>query len=165
MERWHEEHWHVDFREIILHKRATSVDDLNVLCAAGCGLMNAIPHYHHNDVIMSAMASQITSLMIVYLTVYSAADQRKHQNFSSLAFEWGIHRWPVISPHTWPVTRKMFPFDGVIMNEFNNQCCARYVRQVLGQIKSFPYCWPTKDLSSNSVLANHLKYQIHVVSN
>ena len=29
----------------------------------------------------------------------------------------GIHRWPVNSPHKWPVTRKMFPFDGVIMTE------------------------------------------------
>ena len=27
----------------------------------------------------------------------------------------GIHRWPVNSPHKWPVTRKMFPFDDVIM--------------------------------------------------
>ena len=27
----------------------------------------------------------------------------------------GIHRRPVISPHKWPVTRKMFPFDDVIM--------------------------------------------------
>ena len=27
----------------------------------------------------------------------------------------GIHQWPVNSPHTWPITRKMFPFDDVIM--------------------------------------------------
>ena len=27
----------------------------------------------------------------------------------------GIHRWPVNSPHKGPVTRKMFPFDDVIM--------------------------------------------------
>ena len=33
----------------------------------------------------------------------------------SLAFVWGIHRWPVNSSHKWPVTRKMFPFDDVIM--------------------------------------------------
>ena len=67
-------------------------------------------------VIMSAMASQITSLTIVYLCVYSSADQRKHQSSASLAFVRGIHRWPVNSPHKWPVTRKMFPFDDVIMN-------------------------------------------------
>ena len=61
------------------------------------------------------MASQITSLTIVYSAVYSGADQRKHQSSASLAFVWGIPRGPVNSPHKWPVTRKMFPFDDVIM--------------------------------------------------
>ena len=70
---------------------------------------------HYGDVIMSVMTSQITSLTIVYSTVYSGADQRKHQSSASLAFVRGIHRWPVNSPHKWPVTRKMFPFDDVIM--------------------------------------------------
>ena len=42
-------------------------------------------------------------------------DQRKHQSSASLAFVRGIHRRPVNSPHKWPVTRKMFPFDDVIM--------------------------------------------------
>ena len=63
---------------------------------------------------MSVMASQITSLM-VDTTVYSDADQRKHQSSASLAYVRGIHRGPVNSPHKWPVTRKMFPFDDVIM--------------------------------------------------
>ena len=70
---------------------------------------------HYSDVIMGAMASQITSLTIVYSTVYSGAHQRKHQSSASLAFVWGIHRWPVNSPHKWTVTRKMFAFDDVIM--------------------------------------------------
>ena len=70
---------------------------------------------HCNDVIMIAMASQITSLTIVYSTVYSGVHQRKHQSSASLAFVRGIHRWPVNSPHKRPVTRKMFPFDDVIM--------------------------------------------------
>ena len=70
---------------------------------------------HQNDVIMSNMASQITSFTMVYTTVSSGADQRKHQSSASLAFVWGIHRWPVNSPHERPVTRKMFPFDDVIM--------------------------------------------------
>ena len=61
---------------------------------------------HYNDVIMGAMASQITSLTIVYSTVYSGADQRKHQSSASLAFVRGIHRWPVNSPHKRPVTRE-----------------------------------------------------------
>ena len=59
---------------------------------------------HYNDIIMSVMASQITSLTIVYSTVYSGADQRKHQSFASLAFVQGIHRWPVNSLHKGPVT-------------------------------------------------------------
>ena len=71
--------------------------------------------YHYNDVIMTTIASQITSLTIVYSTVYSDADQSKHQSSASLAFVWGIHRGPGNSPHKWPVTRKMFPFDDVIM--------------------------------------------------
>ena len=64
---------------------------------------------------MGAIASQITSLTIVYSTVYSGADQSKHQSSASLAFVWGIHRGPGNSPHKWPVTRKMFPFDDVIV--------------------------------------------------
>ena len=79
---------------------------------------------HYNDVIMGAIASQITSLTIVYSTVYSDADQRKHQSSASLAFVrgihrghqssaslafvWGTHRGPVNSSHKWPVTRQCF---------------------------------------------------------
>ena len=70
---------------------------------------------HYNDVIMGAMASQITSLTIVYSAVYLSADQRKHQSSTSLAFVQQIHLGPVNSPHKWPVTRKLFPFDEVIM--------------------------------------------------
>ena len=66
-------------------------------------------------VIMSLMASQITSLTIVYSPVCSDTEQRKHQSSASLAFVRGIHRGPVNSPHKWPVTRKMFPFDDVII--------------------------------------------------
>ena len=64
---------------------------------------------------MGVMASKIGRLTIVYSTVYSGADQRKHQSSASLAFVWGIHRAPVNSPHKWPVTQKMFPFDDVIV--------------------------------------------------
>ena len=63
---------------------------------------------------MSAMTSQITSLEIVILT--SGADQRKHQSSVSLASVREIHRWPMNSPHKGSVTRKMLPFDDVIMS-------------------------------------------------
>ena len=79
----------------------------------GDHLFICLPHY--GDVIMGAIASQITSLTIVYSTVYSDADERKHQSSASVAFVWGIHRGPVNSPHKWPVTRKIFSFDDVIM--------------------------------------------------
>ena len=73
---------------------------------------------------MGTVASQITSLTIVYTTVYSDADQSKHQSTpASLAFVWGIHRGPVNSPHKWPVTRKMFPFDDVIMKNTDIDWC------------------------------------------
>ena len=66
---------------------------------------------------MSAIASQITSVSIVYLVVCTGADQVKHQSSTSLAFLREIHRWPVNSPHKGPLTQKMFPFDDVIMFE------------------------------------------------
>ena len=47
---------------------------------------------HYHDAIMGAMASQITSLAIVYTTIYSGTDKRKHQSSASLAFVRGIHR-------------------------------------------------------------------------
>ena len=72
---------------------------------------------HYDDVIMGAIASQITSLTIVYSTVYSDADQIIPQSSAPLAFVWGIHQGPVNSPHKWPVTREMFPFDDVIMGK------------------------------------------------
>ena len=70
---------------------------------------------HYSDIKMGAMASQITSFTIVYSAVYSRTYERKHQISASLAFVREIPRGPVNSPHKWPVTRKMFPFDDVIM--------------------------------------------------
>ena len=69
---------------------------------------------------MGTMVSQITSLTIVYSTVYSDADQRKHQISTSLAFVRGIHRSLVNSPHKWPVMQKMFPFDDAIMPQMTD---------------------------------------------
>ena len=64
---------------------------------------------------MSAMASQITGVSIVHSTLCSGANQRKYQSSASLAYVRGIHRSPVNSSHKGPVTRKMLPFDDVIM--------------------------------------------------
>ena len=90
---------------LILAKRASN--------AERCPCHDAITHY--NDVIMSVMTSQITSLAIVYLIIYSRRRSNKTSKSASLAFVRGIHRGPVNSPHKRQVTRKMFPFDDVIM--------------------------------------------------
>ena len=71
------------------------------------------PSVHYNDTIMSAMASQISCLTIVYSTVYSRADQRKHPSSASVVFVRGIHRWSVNSPKKWPVAGKMLNFHSM----------------------------------------------------
>ena len=91
--------------------------------------------FNYNDVIMSALASQNTSFMFVYSTVYSGSDQRKHQISALLAFVRGIHRCPLNSPHKGPVMRKMFPFDDVIICNDSQQWHNHLVRQ-----KSFLLC-------------------------
>ena len=73
-------------------------------------------HRTYYDVILMIKASQITVVCSVCPTVGSGADQRKHQSSASLAFVWGIHWWPVNSPHKRPVTRNMFPFNDIIMH-------------------------------------------------
>ena len=78
---------------------------------------------------MGTMASQISSLANVYSTVHSGVDQRKHQSPASLVFVWGIYQWLVNSSHKWPVTRKMFPFDNVMMQSINMWWCSK-IREV-----------------------------------
>ena len=74
---------------------------------------------HYSGVLMNAMASQITGVSIVSSAARSGVDKRKLQSSASLAFVRGIHRWPVDFPHKGPVTRKMFPFDNIIMIQWN----------------------------------------------
>ena len=76
------------------------------------------PFGYYIDAIKTTMASQITSLTVVYSIVYSGANQRKHQSSASLAFVRGIPTpGPVNSPHKGPVTRNMITFDDVIMQQ------------------------------------------------
>ena len=84
------------------------------------------------------MASQITSLTVVYSTVYSGADQRKHQSSASLAFVvTGAGEFPA----QWPVTRKIFPFDDAIMNTANFL------------IKSWQYTSPSSSIRARYVVS------------
>ena len=73
---------------------------------------------------MGAVAPQVTRPTTVYPTAHPVADQRKHQSSASLALARGIHRRSMNHPHKWPATRKMFPFDDVIMHS-----CSCYLEQ------------------------------------
>ena len=77
-------------------------------------IANQCTEVHYSDVIMSAIVYQITGVSIVYSTVCSSADERKHQSSASLSFVTGNHQLPVDSLHKGPVTRQMFPLDDVI---------------------------------------------------
>ena len=97
---------------------------------------------YHYGCIMMAMASQITGGPIVYSTICSGADQRKHQSSAWLAFVRGIHRWPFDSPHKGPITRKIFPSDDVITIEVNigsgNCCFPEGNKRLRAPLFSFP---------------------------
>ena len=69
--------------------------------------------WHHNE--RDGVSNKIICVLIVYSTVWSGPDQRKHQSSASLAFVRGIHRWPVNSLNEGPVTRNIFPFHDVIL--------------------------------------------------
>ena len=117
-------HW--NFSDISL----TSLSDLKIVLLARLHVKkNGIParsivriivFFSYNDVMMSAVESQIAGVSIVYAAVCSGADQRKHQSFALLAFVWGIHRWPANSLHKGPVMRKMFPIDDVNMSHLRS---------------------------------------------
>ena len=96
-----------------------------------------VVYMHNRYVIMSTLA-QITGVWIVCPTVCSSRSKKtlNDQCSASLAFVRGIHRWPVDSPHKEPVTRKMFPFDDVIMMNVKYRseiCCVtgKHWRNVL----------------------------------
>ena len=110
---------------------------------------NLILMSHNSDVIMNAVPSQITSLTVVYSSAYSGADERKHRGSVSLAFVRGIHRWPVNSPHKGPVTRKIFPFDDIIMQKKHGShgatkaCLYKYIHTTYNRAWMK---WPAKNL-------------------
>ena len=120
---------------------------------------------HYNDVIVNAMASQITSLTIDFSTVYSGAYQRKLQCSASLAFVREIHRWPVNSPHKGPVTRKGFPFDDVIMHQHGGCIYVRDICATGHQRKGRPVSgiWWRHGVKMLSALLT-LNWGIHVSS-
>ena len=120
---------------------------------------NHAGNVHYSDVIMSAMASQMTGVLIVCLNVCSVADQRKHQSSMLVAFVRGIHRWLVNSPHKGPVARKMFSFDDVIMKwKSSYEMGPRILRQSDLRKVDLPCRWKAemKALWSISILRSRL---------
>ena len=110
---------------------------------------NVIYSLHYSDVTMTPISSQITSASFVYSTVCSGAVQRKHQSSASLA--------PVNSPHKVPVTRKMFPFDDVIMDLYNlisipyQKSKSRWWKR---DDKSYRYGEHLRNIMNNKILKN-----------
>ena len=142
--------------------REVSVNLVTVICYLLNRQKGSMPVHllHYSDVIMSPMASHITSLTIVNSTNYSAADQRKHQSSASLAFVRGIHRWPVNSPSQRPVTWKMFPFDDVIIIYFHPMSvwpgdvhATNWVYLTLSICDCMLMTWPQ---TVNTALNNHI---------
>ena len=112
---------------------------------------------------MSTVASQITSLTIVYSTVYSAADQRKHQSSASLSFVRGIYRGPVNSPHKWPVTRKMCPFDDVITLSRKTRCAEAWL--IVGlwrEVTGLDFLW--RFMVSQDMLQHSTRWPIQLLN-
>ena len=99
----------------VYNTNASIADDILALeCLISPVIRQIVQNIHYNDVIISTMASQLTSCSIVYWNVCLGADQRKFQISASLPYLRGIHRWPVNSPYKGPVMRKMLPLDDVI---------------------------------------------------
>ena len=116
-----------------------------------------------SDVIMSAMSFRITGVSIVCSAVCSGSHQIQHKRSASLAFVRGIHRWPMDSPHKGPVTRKMFPFDYVIMMPTG---VTTSVFTVETNIASFVYAAPApKRLTClyRGTLQVMIKHKIHAL--
>ena len=116
-----------------------------------CGVTR--PQWQYCDSIMGTVESLITSLTIVYTTVYSDADQSKLQSSASLAFVWGIHWGQVNSLHKWPVTWKMFPFDDVIMEL--NSISWTHMSFNINYVTLVSNCFMTYDLCFILVISKH----------
>ena len=109
---------------------------------------------------MGTMASQIASLTIIYSTVYSGADQRKHQSSASLAFVRGIHR----SPHKWLITRKKFPFHDVIMDRskvVSNRDNDRAPKHLVAMKRTCTRRYNTKGNAGNMV--QYYRLQVYII--
>ena len=94
----HEQMWNVYQTTTLLYKENAFENVVSKMVAilsrpqyqGISGVIAKTVQIHYNDVRMTTMASQITSLVVGYSAVFSGADQRKHQSSASLAF---VDRW------------------------------------------------------------------------
>ena len=118
---------------------------ISIICRHWCGA------YHYSYVIMSVLASQITTVSSVCPTVCSGVHQRKYQSVASHAFVRRTHRWPVDSAHKGPTTRRMFPFDDVVMYlESSWSSCWKIRTQLFYVANSLIFIW-SGDIGSNGI--------------
>ena len=75
---------------------------------------------HYSDVIMGWRLTP-TPWRLCTRRFIKAQIKENIKSSASLAFVWEIHWWPVNPPHKWPVMRKMFPFDDVIMCTYRKE--------------------------------------------
>ena len=137
-------------------------------CPARGWLSLVCNELHYIDVIMTMMASQVTSLTVVYSIVYSDADQRKHQSSASLAFVWGIHRDRWI-----PRTKGHNPENGSIWWRHHVSadswpdcsCSTRYVCVLpMWRPSHLNKQWPTENHISGGMSRKGLRYKLANVS-
>ena len=138
-------HWLI---KIIIGCELQRLVEWNDSSAFSNGSVKPISHtlVHYNDVIMITIGSQITSLTVVYSTVYSDADQRKHQSSASLAFVWGIHRDRWIPRTKGQLRRKCFHLMTSswwvkYIKNFVPEACAKgrnYIPQILQDVITYP---------------------------
>ena len=110
------QHVHLSIFPAILYSELWSLVNVSTMMheIAWCWISDS-PMHHYSDVIMVRDNISNHQPRDCFLNRLFRRRSKKHQSSASLAFVRGIHRWPVNSPHKWPVTRKMFPFDDVIM--------------------------------------------------
>ena len=112
---------------------------------------------------MSAMASEITSLTIVYSTTYSRRRSKKTSKLRVTGLVRRIHWWLVNSPHKGPVTRKMFPIDDVIMLMIPNKILSAVGLKHLSNLNVFNFVLMCKEKLSPSItltsIGNHKEKQ------
>ena len=120
---WFDNDWHEIWISVFMQMRRKMCNRLKTKISQRERLLFSLSRLevyrnqkHYNDVIMFAMASQITSLTIDYSTVNSWRRSKKTSKLYVTGLVRGIHRRPVNSPNKGPVTWKMFSFDDVIMN-------------------------------------------------